>query len=349
MKRYEQIKFAFQKQGIYFFFLSFCMAACSSPSDELKPNTPLGNFEALWEIIDTKYCYLDEKNIDWEGVKELYQPAAEALESDDYRGLFDLLATMLDTLQDGHVNLYSDFDISRNRMWYDSYPQNYDASVVYGDRYLGKDYKIAGGLYYQYIANNKVGYVRYESFSNSFSGNNMGYVLSYFADCGGLILDVRSNGGGSLEYAKKLAATFFETNTVVGYMQHKTGTAHDAFSDFEAMEIDTAAMSSRWLRPLVVLCNRRSYSATNFFVNAMRYAPNTTIMGGITGGGGGMPLSYELPNGWLVRLSSVPMYNADKESIEAGVEPDIYVNTTDESAAQGKDDIIEAAVAWLLK
>ena len=63
-------------------------------------------------------------------------------------------------------------------------------------------------------------------------------------------------------------------------------------------------------------------------------------MGGITGGGGGMPLSYELPNGWMVRLSSVKMTNTDYESIEEGVEPDKYV----ELVSSDKDDIIEAAI-----
>ena len=27
-------------------------------------NTPQGNFEALWKIIDEKYCFLDYKQID---------------------------------------------------------------------------------------------------------------------------------------------------------------------------------------------------------------------------------------------------------------------------------------------
>ena len=91
---------------------------------------------------------------------------------------------------------------------------------------------------------------------------------------------------------------------------------------------------------MVVLCNRRSYSAANFFVSMMRYAPNCLILGGKSGGGGGMPMSYELPNGWMVRFSSVKMYDRDKRSIEGGVMPHLLVNQHSED----KDDLIEEAI-----
>ena len=50
----------------------------------------------------------------------------------------------------------------------------------------------------------------------------------------------------------------------------------------------------------------------------MRYADNCAIIGGKSGGGGGMPLSYEMPCGWTVRFSSVRMYDRDKNDIEDG-------------------------------
>lgn len=51
-------------------------------------------------------------------------------------------------------------------------------------------------------------------------------------------------------------------------------------------------------------------------------------------------MSYELPCGWLVRFSSVRMYDADKNDIEQGIEPDVEVNIT----STDKDDIIEKAI-----
>lgn len=325
--------------------LCFCLTACMSRVEELYPDTPEGNFEALWSIIDTKYCFLEEKQVDWNEVYNVYHAEVLQLSPTDEYGLFDLLASMLDSLHDGHMNLYSPFDVSRNTAWREGYPTNFDRSLLYSDRYLSSDYRTAGGFTYNRVAGGRVGLVRYSSFSDGFSALNMAYMLRYFKDCEGVILDVRSNGGGSIEYARTLAATFFSETRTVGYQQHKTGSGHDDYSGLQAMTIDTADMAVRWLRPVAVLSNRSAYSATNFFISAMRYADNAHIFGGRSGGGGGMPMSYELPNGWIVRFSSVRMYDADKQSIEDGIMPDVEV----ELKSEDKDEIIEAAINWILR
>ena len=76
----------------------------------------------------------------------------------------------------------------------------------------------------------------------------------------------------------------------------------------------------------MLLINRHSYSATNDFVNAMRYFPNVTLVGDKTGGGSGLPFSSELPNGWGVRFSASPHLDADKQHIEFGIDPDEKVD-----------------------
>lgn len=42
--------------------------------EEEFSNTPQGNFEALWKIIDEQYCFLDYKQIDWDAIHDKYQP-----------------------------------------------------------------------------------------------------------------------------------------------------------------------------------------------------------------------------------------------------------------------------------
>jgi C-terminal processing protease CtpA/Prc len=205
------------------------------------------------------------------------------------------------------------------------------------DKYLNT-YRQAGGLVYNRIHNDSIGYIYYGSFSDNFSFANAVSVFNYFKDCRGIVLDVRNNGGGSLENAYKLASLFHPQDTVVGYWQHKSGSGHSDFSSLEPMKLEES--KGYWQRPVIVLCNRNSYSATNFFVSIMRYLPHCLVIGGKSGGGGGMPMSYELPNGWLVRFSSVRMFDRDKVSIEAGVNPEVVVN----QQSTDKDDLIEAAV-----
>jgi C-terminal processing protease CtpA/Prc len=61
-----------------------------------------------------------------------------------------------------------------------------------------------------------------------------------------------------------------------------------------------------------------------------------------------MPLSNELPNGWMVRFSASPMYNGSMQHIEFGIDPDIKVDLDSADVAKGKDTLIERAVSYLV-
>jgi len=59
----------------------------------------------------------------------------------------------------------------------------------------------------------------------------------------------------------------------------------------------------RYTDPIALLTNRRTFSAAESFVLAMRTLPQVTIVGDTTGGGSGNPLHRELPNGWGLSVS----------------------------------------------
>jgi len=309
-----------------------------------EPNTHEGNFQSLWKIIDTRYCYLDYKKINWDSIYTVYHQQVPA--ATGQIPFFDLMGKMLDELKDGHVNLYSQFDLSRYWKWFQDYPSNFSSDLIYTTRYLSENYRIAGGFNYGKINNNQIGYIYYGSFSDAFSDANMAYALNSFSNCRALIIDVRNNGGGSLDQSKQLASYFFKKTTVTGYIRHKTGDGHSDFSN--PVEIITPAHPTiQWQRPVAILTNRMSFSATNDFVNRMTIAPNAIIVGDRTGGGGGLPLSSELPNGWLVRFSSSPMYNIAMENTEFGIDPYIQVALSAADQANGIDTIIERAITAL--
>jgi hypothetical protein len=319
----------------------------SSCVDEIteKQNTYRENFRTLWEIIDTRYCFLDSKNINWDSVYTVYESRLTNDTVSEMR-FFDAMGEMLGVLKDGHVNLYSGFDRSRYWKWFTDYPANFSSSLIFSDRYLGDNYRSVNGLRYGKIAGDSVGYVYYSSFSDSFSDQNIRYVFDYFKDCRGLIIDVRNNGGGSAEISSQLASYFFQRDTVNLYMKHKTGPGHSDFSDL--VPVTTPAHQNiKWQRPLIVLANRSSYSATNMFICRIKDAPNALVVGDKSGGGGGLPLSNELPNGWMVRFSSSPMYDINKQDIENGIEPDFKVMLDSADVAKGEDTLIEFAVNLL--
>ncbi|MCI6159789.1 MAG: S41 family peptidase [Prevotellaceae bacterium] len=315
-----------------------CLSAFFSCVDEEESaNDPKGNFEALWRIMDEHYCFFTEKNIDWNAVHDKYSQQINA--GMNRMQLFEVLANMLGELKDGHVNMYTAFDMARNWTWKENYPSNFSDTLL--TKYLGRDYRMAAGLKYRILDDN-IGYIYCGSFSTGIGNGNLDEVLMYLAPTRGLIIDVRNNGGGNLLTAEKFAARFTNKEILVGYMQHKTGKGHDDFSSLEKQRLKPGN-GLRWQKSVVVLTNRGVFSAANEFVKYMRCCPLTTVVGDRTGGGGGLPFTSELPNGWTVRFSACPMYDKNKKSVENGIKPDHPVELERSDLLKGQDTIIEYA------
>ncbi len=329
------------KKILYFLFFAPVIFSSCIDEPDISRNTNEGNFEALWKIIDTKYCYLDYKNIKWDSIHTVYSEQVDS--SLNKYEFFDLMGRMLAELKDGHVNLYSVFDRSKYSKWFDDYPANFSSTLIKSPRYLGKNYRYTGGMAYNFIANKNIGYIYYSDFSDRFSDSSVRNIFEYFKDCKGLIIDVRNNGGGYLDLSEQLASYFFKSDTITGYMSYKTGDGHSDFS--KPVEVKTPGHKKiQWERPVVILTNRMSYSATNSFVCRMKMAPGAIIVGDKTGGGGGLPLSSEIPNGWMVRFSACPMFDAEMNHTEWGIDPDMKVDLDSADIAKGYDTIIEKAI-----
>ncbi len=331
-------------RGIRVFFYYSVLAIVMFSScvrEEEFDDTPEGNLEALWKIIDQQYCFLDYKaetiGLDWNAARTKYR---QRLSPDMSRlQLFQVLCNMLAELQDGHVNLFSSADMGRFWSWKENYPLNLNDELR--DSYLGKDYKIGAGVKYRILEDN-IGYVVYESFTDATGEGNLSDMLYYLRLCDGLILDVRGNSGGALTYSSRLASHFTNEKILVGYTRHKTGPGHNDFSTPEAEYLEPSD-GVRWQKPVVVLTNRECFSATNTFVRDMRECPQVIILGDRTGGGSGLPFSSELPCGWAVRFSACPMFDAEMNQIEFGIAPDLYCSLTEYDIQRGVDTLIEAA------
>ena len=315
--------------------------------EEQYDNTPQGNFEALWKIIDERYCFFDYKQkeygLDWNDVYNKYKVRAKEDISRDQ--LFEVLTDMLAELRDGHVNLSTAFDYGRYWSWFEDYPTNFSDTLQ--RRYLGTDYRIASGLSYTILDDN-IGYVYYGSFMSGIGEGNLDEVMNYLALCNGMILDIRNNGGGNLTNAEKLAARFCNEKTLVGYEQHKTGKGHNDFSEMKEQYLEPSS-NIRWQKDVVILTNHHVFSAANEFVKYMKCLPKTKIVGDKTGGGAGLPFSNTLPNGWIVRFSACPMYDRNRQNTEFGIAPDHYVTLRDDDFARGKDTLIEFARKLLVE
>ena len=291
--------------------------------------------------MDEHYCFFDYKQeqygLDWNAVYDKYSRQIADDMTDNQ--LFEVLGNMLGELKDGHVNMYSSWDVARNWSWHENYPSNLSDTLI--NRYLSTDYRIASGMRYRILDDN-IGYIRLQSFASSMGEGNLDEILYYLMPCNALIIDIRDNGGGMVTSAEQLAARFTNSTLLVGYMQHKTGRGHSDFSSMEEQRLKPSK-GIRWQKRVAILTNRSVYSAANEFVKYMRCCPNVVQIGDRTGGGAGMPYSSELPIGWSIRFSACPMYDKDGNSTEFGIAPDYDVQLSQTDLLRGKDTIIEKA------
>ena len=319
------------------------LQACFVNDDLHIENNAQTNFDALWNTIDQHYCFFDYKGVDWDSVYNHYAPRIKEDMND--LELFNLCGEMLATLQDGHVNLAAPFGTTYYWKWFQDYPVNYDERIVH-ENYLHFDFYTSGGIVYKKLSNN-IGYIYYDSFSSNISHLTLDYILAHFITCDGIIIDVRNNGGGSLSNVELIASHFITEPILTGYISHKTGPAHNAISDAYPFYYEPAYDHIIYGKSVVILANRHTFSAANNFVQVMKSLPQVTIIGDRTGGGSGLPFTYNLPNGWNIRLSASPMLDAEGNDTEWGIDPDIKVDMAPDASLTGRDAILDCAIQHL--
>ena len=332
-------------------FLLLCLLAFASCErafmEQDEPRNPINVFDYLWNQVDQNYTFFDVKGIDWDSVREVYRPKVnDDLKSDS---LFRVCAAMLNTLRDGHTNLISGFDVSRNdSVYYKMFAEkNIDEDVVFLN-YLTVYHHTTGSFMHNAIRDGKVAYLRYSSFSNVVNESVLKYLVNYYKNCSGMILDLRQNGGGSLDNVSKLLSIFDNHNQLLYQTQVKSGPGHDAFKDAETVyAADSSVLDNPYTKPVAVLIDRGSYSATSFYAICTMAFDNVKLFGDYTGGGLGIPNGGMLPNGWVYRFSVSRTLANDGQNYENGVPPDVRVLLDPTSTAQGIDNVIETAADWI--
>ncbi len=324
--------------SIGLFVLSSCEALFL---EEDTADDPQAIFDQVWRTVDEKYVYFDYKGIDWVAVRNKYQPRIKAGMSDD--SLYNVLADMLFELKDGHVNLSTPNNRSRNWKWFTGFPSNYNREFV-GRQYLNLDQmEITGGIPHNWIGN--VGYLSYASFSEPIGSDAIDYIMTRYQSGKGLIIDIRNNGGGDINNAVTLLSRLIDKRTLVGKSYQKAGKAHNDFTEPHDWYIDPKGV--RYTKPVIILTNRACYSAATFFPALASQLPNVRLVGDRTGGGGGAPTNDNLPNGWSYRFTTNFTVLVDGFNFEYGIDPDVKVSTGPADELLKKDQIIEKAIQLL--
>ena len=328
--------------------VSVCAVGCSS---FLLPDDPevseFAVFDALWDDFDRHYSLFISKGANWDSLRTAYRSRIYTdMTNED---LFDVLASMLEELRDGHVLLVSSFDTRQYQRWNTDYPVNYDIELVMNE-YLPGRYVISGHkMILHALIEPGIGYICIPTFTSQGWTGDIDGILDSLAGVGArsIIIDVRSNGGGSDGNSIEIAGRFADTRRPYRQYVYRNGPEHTDFTDPVTSYL-TPKGPEQFTGRIAVLTNRGVFSAAESFVLAMQQLPYVTVIGDTTGGGSGSPISRELPNGWSYRM---PVWvETTPEGIvydSRGLYPDIPVWITKEDSLRKRDTILDKAVKEL--
>ncbi|GAB4039477.1 S41 family peptidase [Spirosoma gilvum] len=345
----------------YPILLLFCstitLQACTPFIDVNKSTlNPKVNFEVLWKEFDENYAYFTEKKLDWQAIHNQYSSKVSTTISQD--SLFTIFTQMLSPLQDGHVTIsgYKTKGEDFNAYYRKRFQRNYYPSVIENGYLENKWTNEAGNLVGGTIKTlrGEVGYIAIKRFSVPGQKgspqnwvNDFALLLDRYRNLRGLLIDVRGNGGGNYFNSIAIANQLVTTKQLFAITRTKNGKGSQDFSSPTYWYTEPAEGLS-FTKPIALLTNRYTFSATEWFVMAMKNYSHVIQVGDTTGGGLGSKLQRTLPNGWLYSLSVQKTTDKNGVTQEAsGFAPDYPAATLLKDSAAGKDPIIDIALLKL--
>lgn len=172
-----------------------------------------------------------------------------------------------------------------------------------------------------HVENNDVGYVRITTFNENTQGNLDKAIADIKKEAGdkliGYVIDLRNNPGGLLNQAISVADTFLDKGEIVSTRgRNENDTRRDNATAGDATDG----------KPLVVLINGGSASASEIVAGALQDHHRAVLMGTQSFGKGSVQTIIPIPNHGAMRLTTARYYTPSGRSIQAkGIVPDIEV------------------------
>jgi carboxyl-terminal processing protease len=163
----------------------------------------------------------------------------------------------------------------------------------------------------------------------------------------GLILDLRTNGGGDAEAMSDIASTFLDAGADLGQFTDREGTSFTISTHSKSLL--TPDPLAQIELPLIVLTSERTASAAEIFVEALRVTRRATIIGTETCGCVlAVRTRHVLPDGGLLDVSELDYETAQGHRLEGhGLKPDEQVAVERSDLYSGRDRAMQLAVSEL--
>lgn len=280
--------------------ISLLFSCASTSSNRQISNTAV--FDDLWNEFNNQYAIFGVNSIDWDESYKTFRPMVnDELSEDEF---YNIICSMLEPLNDSHVRVVtrnkqfisggmgkSNFDLKIAKTYLTEVKSIGDDNIVYGK--IGSK----GYIYVKTFTSN-------EGFTSTILNwaTEIDNIIDYLYDCDSIILDLRSNGGGLPQTALHIGSRFADQKRFYQYISNKTGPGKDDFSEKRGKYILPDG-PKQYLKPVYMLTDNLSASATEDLVMALRSLPHVTHIGEGTRGIFSTHIGRDLLNGWRYTMS----------------------------------------------
>lgn len=349
------------------------------------------NFEMFWNDVHNGYPYFEEDKIDWKARYDAVRPSIS--KSTSTVELYTKMTSMLTGFSDGHLNMEYGGMYYGNEKTITQFLKLVKAdangtelppsmSSDYASEYYNRFDQINKGYinpntyqsistssiqtpgtleeicYYGLIKDQNILYVNLTTFLTEYPFDEL--LQSIFAQyplAQGLIIDLRMNGGGNLGTMWDALSVFLPltiNEVKYGYSREKVGPLPQNFGPEKYFAVSRHNASPPFLKPVVLLANKRSISAAEHATMAMReikkYNKQIKIVGDYTFGATSFIVERTLPNGITYTLVNSKTWDINRVVVErTGVKPDEIVYITSDNVLSNTDSQLERAMEIILK
>ena len=309
---------------------------------QMERVNPVEVFEQVWQLLNSNYPYFEQRGIDWNALHKVYGAKITPGTSDE--DLFNILCSMLEHFNDGHINLENGKKRFCSLVKVNPKMEDFSWKLV-SDKYLNKSFKASpDSMFFYGWLTDEFAYMRIRRFPNKeILEKYIDNIIGELAKAKGMVIDIRGNPGGNGFGVAALGSRFADRKRLYGKNinridQSKTYTS-PTYHYVEPLG------PIQFTEPVILLQNVYSESGSDLFALAMRVLPNLTSIGENTGGSFATYYPEKLINGWTLTMPWSYVVDQNDFCWEGmGVPPNIRKLNTKEDIEAGNDKVLELAI-----
>lgn len=172
------------------------------------------------------------------------------------------------------------------------------------------------------MMDNNVAYIKIDSFDNNVADSFKSQLTDLMkGNVNGIIIDLRSNGGGIVTEATDIADLFLEKDETILITKSKKDNEEKITKSKQEPIVKNT--------PVVILVNEATASASEILAGALKDKYNATIVGKTTYGKGVIQSLYNLTDGSGLKITTDEYFTPNHNKIQkTGITPDIEVDLT---------------------